>query len=79
MPFEDSHQAPRREIELEQARRHLREAVARLARQRKIVSEMDAYSSARAAELGRELLELMEVIVAEAQRHVRRLEGDGGE
>lgn len=76
MSCEDDRRGLQRETELQMARRHLRDCRARVARQEAIVLEMETTSSSRAADLGRELLEIMRTAVQLAERHVRRLEGE---
>ncbi len=65
---------PKREIELEMARRHLAEAEKHIARQEAIIAEMVLHRHPYAASMGERLLETMRFYLANAKAHVDRLE-----
>ena len=55
------------------AERHVREAEARIARQREIIVEMDRDKHPQAAKVGRELLNTLLQSLDVAKQHVERL------
>ena len=63
-----------RETNVQAARRQVREAERLLERQEDIVAQMDGMSSAKARELGHDLLRIMRQSVEAAKRHLAKLD-----